>query len=135
MDVVISDNNYNQYYPAPAPQFITVSGRGVTSDTTRPTMRLSPDPAKVGLGVTMVVTVTDTSASSTVPTGEVTVTDTVGGTTTTLNRGAPIPLIGGKATLTTVPTVAGTHTIFARYHGADNRFLGSTFETTLTVQP
>ena len=48
-----------------------------------------------------------------VPTGGVTLTDTVGSVTTSLNGGAPVPLSGGKAVLTMIPSVAGSHTVTA----------------------
>jgi hypothetical protein len=130
--LVITDDNLGTLG---AQQSVSLSGLGVTSDTTRTTMRISPDPAKVGLGVTLTVTVTDTTNAGSVPTGGVTVTDTVGNVSTSLNGGAPVPLSGGKAVLTMIPSVAGTHTITAHYNGVDASFAGSTIAADLNVQP
>jgi sugar lactone lactonase YvrE len=130
--LVITDDNLGINL---AQQSISLSGPGVTSDTTRTTMRISPNPVKVGLGVTMSVTVTDTTNAASVPIGGVTVTDTVGNVITSLNGGVPVPLSGGKAVLTMTPSVSGTHTITAHYNGVDAGFAGSTIETDLSVQP
>jgi hypothetical protein len=97
-------------------------------------MRVSPNPVQVGLGVTMTVTVVDTNSALTIPEGAVTVTDTVGSQVTTLNHGAAVTLSSGKATLTMVPGVAGTHTITAHYDGGDDGFLASTAQASLVVQ-
>jgi hypothetical protein len=79
---------------------------GVTSnwDPTRTTMRVSPNPVQVGLGVTMTVTVVDTNSALTIPEGAVTVTDTVGSQVT------------------------------AHYDGGDDGFLASTAQASLVVQ-
>jgi hypothetical protein len=90
---------------------------------------------KVRLGVTIIVTVTDTINAASVPTGGVSLTDTVGNVNTSLNGGVPVPLSGGKAVLTMIPGVAGTHTITAHYNGVDAGFAGSTIEADLSVQP
>jgi hypothetical protein len=55
-----------------------LSGTGTASDTTRTTIRVSPNPVKAGLGVTMIVTVSDTFSPATIPQGGVTFTDSVG---------------------------------------------------------
>ena len=132
--LTIRDDSLNRAGPG-AQQTVMLSGLGVTSDTTRTTMRISPNPVKAGLGVTMTITVLDTTAPASVPAGGVTVADTVGNTSTTLNGGAPMALTSGKAVLTMIPTVAGTHTITAHYDGVDASVAGSTYEADLTVQP
>jgi len=96
-------------------------------------MRVSPNTVQVGLGVTITVTVVNTSNASIVPQGVVTVTDTVGSQVTTLNGGAAVTLSDGKATLTMAPSVAGTHIITA-YFGGGNGFLATTGQASLTVQ-
>jgi hypothetical protein len=123
------DNNLN----AAAEQDIALSGASTTSDATRTTLRVSPSPVGVGLGVTMIVTVADTSNAATFPQGGVTLTDTVGSQVVSLNGGAPVALSNGKATLTMNPSVAGVHTITAHYGGVDASFLGSTGQASLTV--
>jgi sugar lactone lactonase YvrE len=130
--LVIKDDNLDT---SAAQQSVSLSGLGVTSDTTRTTIRISPDPAKVGLGVTLAVTVTDTTNAASVPAGEVTVTDTMGNGNISLNGGTPVPLSAGKAVLTMIPSVAGTHAITAHYNGVDAAFAGSTIEADLSVQP
>jgi sugar lactone lactonase YvrE len=130
--LVVTSDNLNVIV---VKQTVGLRGLGVTSDTTRTTMRISPDPVTMGLGVTMTVTVTDTTNAASVPTGGVSLTDTVGNTTTSLNGGIPVPLSGGQAVLTMVPNVAGTHTITAHYNGVSPGFAGSTFAAALTVQP
>jgi hypothetical protein len=97
-------------------------------------MRVKPNPVTVGLGVTITVTVTDTSTSATVVQGGVNFTDGVGGQVLSLNGGVAVPLSGGKAVLTMVPSVAGAHTITAHYVGVNDSFVGSTGEASLTVQ-
>ena len=97
-------------------------------------MRVSPNPVAVGLGVTITATILDTTTAATVPTGSVTFTDSVGGVLVSLNGGAPVPLSQGHATLTTIPNVAGTHTITAHYEGVDASFASSTAQASLLVQ-
>ena len=113
-------------------QEIPLSGTSTTLDATRTTMRVSPNPVKLGLGVTVIVTVTDTVNPSTLAQGAVTLTDSVSGP---LNGGAAVMLSNGKATVTMIPSIAGAHTITAHYGGVDDSFLGSTGQVTLTVQP
>jgi streptogramin lyase len=113
-------------------QAIPLSGTSTSLDATRTTMRASPNPVKLGLGVTVIATVTDTANPSTVAQGSVSLTDSVSGP---LNGGAAVALSNGNATVTMIPSVAGAHTITAHYGGADNSFLGSTGQVTLTVQP
>jgi streptogramin lyase len=126
----LMDNNLN----AAAEQDIALSGASTTSDATRTTLRVSPSPVGVGLGVTMIVTVADTANAATFPQGGVTFTDTVGSQVVSLNGGAPVVLSNGKATLTMDPSVAGVHTIAAHYGGVDASFLSSTGQASLTVQ-
>jgi sugar lactone lactonase YvrE len=114
------------------PEEIALSGTSATLDATRTTMRVSPNPVKLGLGVTVVATVTDTVNPSTLAQGAVTLTDSVSGP---LNGGAAVALSNGKATVTMIPSIAGAHTISAHYGGVDDSFLGSTGRVTLTVQP
>jgi DNA-binding beta-propeller fold protein YncE len=111
-----------------------VYGTASTSDTTRTTMRASPNPVQVGLGVTITVTVVDTDNAATIPQGEIGLTDTVGGQVIPLNGGAAVTLNNGKATLTMVPSVAGAHIITAHYGGVNNSFIASTGTASLTVQ-
>jgi streptogramin lyase len=113
-------------------QEIPLSGTSTTLDATRTTMRVSPNPVKLGLGVTIIVTVTDTVNPSTLAQGAVTLTDSVSGP---LNGGAAVMLSNGKATVTMIPSIAGAHTITAHYGGVDDSFLGSTGQMTLAVQP
>jgi streptogramin lyase len=112
---------------------IFLDGAVTSWDSTRTTMRISPNPVQVDLGVTITVTVVNTTNASIVPQGVVTVTDTVGSQVTTLNGGAAVTLSNGKATLTMVPSVAGTHTITA-YFGGGNGFLATTGQASLPVQ-
>jgi streptogramin lyase len=128
-----TDNNLNAVVSGSG-QEITLQGTGATADTSRTTMRVSPNPVKAGLGVTMIVTVVDTFDSAMIPTGSVTVTDTVGSQVAPLNGGAAVTLSNGKATLTMIPSVAGVHTITAHYAGVNNSFLSSTGQVSLTVQ-
>jgi sugar lactone lactonase YvrE len=130
--LVITDDNLSVSI---AQQSVSLSGLGLTSDTTRTAIRISPDPVKVSRGVTMIVTVTDTLNAANVPTGGVTVTDTANNVSVSLNGGVPVPLNGGKAVLTMIPGVAGTHTITAHYNGVDASFAGSTIVADLSVQP
>jgi hypothetical protein len=97
-------------------------------------MRVSPNPVAVGLGVAITATVLDTTTATTVPTGSVTFADSVGGMLVSLNGGAPVPLSDGRAMLTMIPDVAGTHTITAHYEGVDASFAGSTAQASLMVQ-
>ena len=121
--------------PGYATQAIALSGTGLTSDATRTTLRVSPNPVAVGFEITITATVEDTTTAATVPNGSVAFTDSVGGTVVSLNGGAAVPLSNGKAVLTVIPNVAGTHTITAHYSGIDDRFTGSTGEVSLIVQP
>jgi Big-like domain-containing protein len=128
------DNNLNSVLAGTA-QEISLTGRGTTSDATRTTMQVSPNPVKAGLGVTITVTVTDTFSPATIVQGGVTFTDSVGGQVVSLNGGAAVELSQGKAVVTMVPSVAGAHVISAHYGGLDNSFLGSTGQASLTVRP
>jgi hypothetical protein len=134
-EAAVSDDDLDHFYPNPELDSIPLIGQGIDADMTRTTMRPSSNPIQAGLGETLIVTVTDTTSPSQTPSGAVTVTDTIGSTTTSLNGGAPITLSGGRAVLTTIPTVPGTHTITAHYMGVDGSYTASSFETTLTVQP
>jgi sugar lactone lactonase YvrE len=109
-------------------------GAASSWDGTRTTMRVSPNPVKAGLGVTITVTVVDTDNALSFPQGAVTLTDTAGGQLTPLNGGAAVALSNGKAILSTVSGAPGAHTITASY-GAGNGFRGSTGQASLTVQP
>jgi streptogramin lyase len=131
--VYMLDNNLNAVGPGSG-QDVTLKGTTATSDTTRTTMRVTPNPVVLGRGVTMTVTVTDTSTPATVVQGGVTFTDSVGGQVVSLNGGAAVLLSGGKAVLTMVPSIAGAHTITAHYYGVDDSWLGSTVAANLTVQ-
>jgi hypothetical protein len=113
---------------------IFLYGAYTSWDSTRTTLRASPNPVQTGLGVTITVTVADTDNAATIPLGTVTVTDAVNGQVTTLNGGAPVTLSNGKATFTMVAGVAGTHTITATFNGGNNGFLATTGQTSLTVQ-
>jgi streptogramin lyase len=130
----LMDNNLNAVLEGTG-QDITLSGRGTTSDATRTTIRVSPNPIKAGLGVTIIVTVSDTFSPATIAQGTVTLTDSAGGHVVSLDGGAAVPLSNGKAVVTMVPSLAGVHTISAHYGGVDNSFLGSTGQTSLTVLP
>jgi streptogramin lyase len=133
--LVLSDNDLNVANGEPGSgQGVQLNGSASTSDSTRTTIRINPSTVRVGLGVTMIATVTDSSTSATVVQGGVTFTDSVGGQVLSLNGGAAVPLSSGKAVLTIVPSVAGAHTITAHYGGVDNSFVGSTTEASLTVQ-
>jgi streptogramin lyase len=109
-------------------------GAASSWDATRTTMRVSPNPVKAGLSVTVTVTVVDTDNASAFPLGSVTLIDTVGGQVTPLNGGAAVALSNGKAILSMVSGAAGAHTITASYE-AGNGFRGSTGQASLTVQP
>jgi sugar lactone lactonase YvrE len=126
----LTDNNLN----LGVEQDITLSGAS-SADATRTTMRVSPNPVTVNLGVTIIVTVTDTYNPAVIDQGDVTLTDTVGSQVVSLNGGAPVALSNGTAQLTMTPSVSGTHTITAHYGGVDASFLASTGTATLTVQP
>jgi streptogramin lyase len=128
-----TDNNLNAIVTGSG-QEITLQGTSATADASRTTLRVSPNPVKAGLGVTVIVTVVDTFDPATIPTGAVTVTDTIGSQVVTLNGGAAVTLSNGKATLTMIPSVAGAHTITAHYGGVNNSFLSSTGQASLTVQ-
>ena len=101
----------------------------------QPTMRVSPNPVKLGLGVTMTATVSDTFSAATIVRSGVTFTDTVAGQMVPLNGGAAVVFEqrnsggdhGGRG-------VAGAHVITAHYGGMDNSFLGSTGQASLTVR-
>jgi hypothetical protein len=112
---------------------ITLWGSVSSSDTTRTSLRVSPNPVKAGLRVTITVTVADTDNAAAIIQGDVTVTDTVGNQVTTLTGNGI--LSGGKATFMMTAAVAGTHTISAHYFGRDGSFLASTGQASLTVQP
>ena len=121
--LVLMDTSLNQVNPY-AKQTIELR-QAVTSDLTRTTLRVTPDQiqATVTSGVTLTATVADISIASIVPEGGgVIFTDTVLGQATILNRGMPVPLSGGKATLNIVPHVAGEHTITAHYGGVNASF-------------
>lgn len=133
--LVLTDTNLNAVSPSYAMQSMVLSGTGMTSDATRTTMRVSPNPVTVDLGLTMIATVIDTTKSATVPNGGVTFTDSVGGTTVSLNGGAAVPLTDGKASLNIIPSTAGAHTITAHYDGVDDSFVSSTGQASLTVLP
>jgi sugar lactone lactonase YvrE len=113
-------------------QDVPLSGASTSLDATRTSMRVSPNPVKLGRGVTVIVTVTDTVTPSTLAQGAVTLTDSVSGP---LNGGAAVALSSGKATLAMIPSIAGAHTIAAHYGGVDDSFLGSTGQLILTVEP
>jgi large repetitive protein len=130
--VTLKDTNLNADV---VEQQIPLSGLGVTSDTTRTTVRAAPDPVKAGLGVTTTVTVTDTTEVANVPAGNVTATDTLGDVITMLNGGIPVSLANGKAILTMTAGAAGSHTITVHYNGVDASFAGSTGTTNLIVSP
>jgi sugar lactone lactonase YvrE len=107
---------------------------GITSDATRTTVRISAVNIKLGLTIAITATVTDASYAPTLPQGgNVSFTDTVLGKTTALNGGAAVPLSGGKATITTIPSLAGEHTITAHYSGVNARFTASTGESAFSV--
>ena len=131
--LVLTDTNLNAASPGYAIRSIALSGTGMTSDATRTTMRVSPNPVTVGLGVTITATVIVTANSATVPNGGVTFTDSVGGTTVSLNGGAAVPLTDGKARLNVIPRVAGAQTITAHYGGVNDSFASSTGRASLTV--
>ena len=118
------DNNLNAVLEGTG-QDITLSGTGTSSDATRTTIRVSPNPVKAGLGVTMIVTVSDTFSPATIAQGGVTFTDSVGGQVVALDGGAAVPLSNGRAVVTMVPSVAGAHTISAHYGGVDDSFLAA----------
>jgi large repetitive protein len=132
--LTLTDNNLNAVSQSTVQQ-IALSGVSTASDATRTTVRVSPNPVQDGLGVTIIVTVTDTSTPATIPHGSVTVTDIVGGQTVTLNGGPALTLSNGEASITMVANTAGTHTITAQYGGVDNSFVGSAGQASLTVQP
>jgi hypothetical protein len=130
----LTDNNLNAVSQGTG-QDIPLSGTGTSSDATRTTMRVSPNPVEVGLGVTVIATVSDTSTPAAIAQGEVTFTDSLGGQVVSLNGSAAVALSNGKVVVTMVPSVAGAHTISAHYGGVDDSFLGSTGQASLTVQP
>ena len=134
--LVLTDTNLNAAVPAYAQQSIALSGTGIASDATRTTLRATPNPGTVSLGVTLTATVKDTTNTPIAPAGGgVTFTDSVGGTMVSLNGGAAVPLSDGRAVLNVIPTVPGTHTITAHYGGVNDSFAGSTGEASLTVLP
>jgi sugar lactone lactonase YvrE len=67
--LAITDTNLNATGPGYATQAIALSGTGLTSDATRTTLRVSPNPVAVGLGVTITATVDDTTTAATIPNG------------------------------------------------------------------
>jgi sugar lactone lactonase YvrE len=132
--LTLTDNNLYAVTQGTVQQ-IGLSGVSAASDSTRTSVRFSPNPVQDGLGITMIVTVADTSNAGTIPQGSVTVTDTVGGETVTLNGGAAMTLSNGEVMLTTVANTPGTHTIAAQYGGVNGSFVSSTGQVSLTVQP
>jgi sugar lactone lactonase YvrE len=133
--LAITDTNLNVTGPGYARQTIALGGTGLTSDATRTTLRVTPNPVAAGLGITITATVADTTTAATVPNGSVAFTDSVAGTVVSLNGGAEVALSNGKAVLNVILSVAGTHTITAHYSGIDDRFSSSTGEGSLIVQP
>jgi sugar lactone lactonase YvrE len=131
--LVLTDTNLNAASPGYAMQSIALSGTGMTSDATRTTVHVSPNPVTVGLAVTITASVKDTTTPANVPNGAVTFTDSVGGTTVSLNGGVAVPLTGGSAKLNTIPRVAGAHTITAHYDGVIVCYATSTGQASLTV--
>jgi sugar lactone lactonase YvrE len=133
--LVLTDTNLNAVGPGYVTQRIALRS-GTTSDTTRTTLRIAPDPVKEKKGVTFIVTVTDTTTLSTVPQGGVvTFAARVNGNPVSLNGLAPVPLSGGRAVLNLIPDVPGAYGITAHYAGVDGKFTGSTAEGELTVEP
>jgi large repetitive protein len=132
--LTLTDNNLNAVSQGTVQQ-IALSGASAAADATRTTMRVSPNPVQDGLGITVIVTVADTSKAGSIPQGSVTVTDTVGGETVTLNGGAAMTLSNGEVMLTTVATTAGTNTFTAQYGGVNGSFVSSTGQVSLTVRP
>jgi hypothetical protein len=132
--LTLMDNNL---YAATTPQTeqdIALSGASTSSDVTRTSVRVSPNPVGSGSSTTVTVTVADTSNPAIVPQGGVTFTDIDGALTFGLNNGEPVPLTNGKATLNIVLTGSDINTITAHYGGVDASFLSSTGQASLTVQ-
>ncbi len=131
--LLLTDNNLNAAAPGYAKQSIALRS-GITSDETRTTLRVAPNPVIASHWVTLTATVIDTTFLGTVPQGgSLVFTDTFGGKAVALNGGVPVPLSGGKALLSWIPGKAGTHTITAHYAGVDGSFTGSTGQATLTA--
>jgi sugar lactone lactonase YvrE len=131
----LTDNNLNAAAPNYAKQSIALRS-GITSDETRTTLRVAPNPVTANHWVTLTATVIDTTFLATVPQGGgVVFTDTFGGKAVALNGGVPIPLSGGTAILNWIPGKAGTHTITSHYAGVDGSFIGSTGQAALTAHP
>jgi hypothetical protein len=131
--LLLTDNNLNAAAPNYAKQSIALRS-GITSDETRTTLRVAPNPVTDSHWVTLTATVIDTTFLGTVPqVGSIVFTDTFGGKAGALNGGVPVLLTGGKATLNWIPGKAGTHTITAHYAGVDASFTGSTGQATLTA--
>ena len=131
--LLLIDNNLNATAPGYAKQSIALRS-GITSDATRTTLRVAPNPVIDTHWVTLTATVIDTTFLGTVPQlGSIVFTDTFGGKAVALNGGVPVPLSGGKATLNWIPGKAGTHMITAHYSGVDASFIGSTGQATLTA--
>jgi sugar lactone lactonase YvrE len=131
--LLLIDNNLNAAAPNYAKQSLALRS-AITSDETRTTLRVAPNPVTASHWVTLTATVIDTTFLGTVPeVGGVTFTDTLDGKAVVLNGGVPVLLSGGTATLNWIPGKAGTHTITAHYAGVDGSFTGSTGEATLTA--
>jgi sugar lactone lactonase YvrE len=131
--LLLVDNNLNATPPSYAKQSIALRS-GITSDETRTTLRVAPNPVTDTHWVTLTATVIDTTFLGTVPqVGSIVFTDTFGGTAVALNGGVPVLLSGGTAILNWIPGKTGTHTITAHYAGVDGSFTGSTGQATLTA--
>ncbi len=142
--ITVTNNTLNV---AGSTQQVSVSGTSYSSvDTTSTTLTISPASLVVGQTATMTAVVSDTTTSATVPAGGVSFTDTLGTTVVSLNGGAAVTLVAGRATLQVTPTVAGVHTITANFVGsapaptvqlapkvANNTFASSSASATLTV--
>jgi sugar lactone lactonase YvrE len=117
-------------------QTVSVSGTGLVAlaDATSTAVSVTPTSAAIGQPLRLTATVTDTTHSSTIPTGSVTFMDTVGSTSVSLNGGAPVSINAGQSVLTGVTlSGAGVHTIAANYAGVSGAFLTSSNTTTLTI--
>ena len=131
--LLLTDNNLNEAAPNYARQSIALRS-GITSDETRTTLRVAPNPVTASHWVTLTATVIDTTFLATVPQGgTVSFTDTFAGKAVALNGGVPVLLSGGKAILNWIPGKGGTHTITAHYAGVDGSFTGSTGQATLSA--
>jgi sugar lactone lactonase YvrE len=131
--LLLTDNNLNAAAPSYVKQSIALRS-GITSDETRTTLRVAPNPVTDTHWVTLTATVIDTTFLGTVPqVGSIVFTDTFGGKAVALNGGVPVLLSGGTAILNWIPGKTGTHTITAHYAGVDGSFTGSTGQATLTA--